>query len=71
MWELNFSTRITIVVIACLVGLFWQVGIATFGGEPSTALISAFTSVILASIALGAPSKNGKSNDTRRKHDED
>lgn len=57
--NLDLNSRLTLIVIACLVGLLLEAGIAATGGQANTALISAFSSIILAVIALGASSKNG------------
>lgn len=64
MLELSFSARITLVIAVCLAVLVWQAVLASFGQQPSTALISGATSIILATVVLGVKNGNGTKNGT-------
>jgi hypothetical protein len=58
--EISFNTRVTIAFFAGLLGLIWQGVIATTGGDPSEALITAFSTVLLSTIGIGI--KTGEAN---------
>lgn len=57
--EINLNTRIALAFLTGLIGLTWQGIIVTFGGTPSEALVTAFTTIMLASIGIGIKQGNG------------
>ncbi len=64
--QIDLNTRLSIAFIAGIVGLFWQVVILSVGGEPSEALVTAFSSIILACIGIGIKTnENSNSNNTK------
>jgi hypothetical protein len=61
--QLDFDTRLTLAFILGVAGLIWQGILVTAGGEASEALITAFSTIILATIGIGIKS-DGSSNDS-------
>jgi hypothetical protein len=57
--QLDFNTRLTLAFLAALLGLVWQGVIVSLGGEASEALITAFSTIMLATIGIGIKSGNG------------
>lgn len=62
--RLDLDTRTSVLFVAALVGLGWQAGVAATGGEPSGALVTAFVTILLATIGIGI-GKNGKDGNTK------
>lgn len=50
---LSFSARLTIAFIVGVAGLVWQGVIVSAGGEASEALITASSTIILATLGIG------------------
>lgn len=67
--ELSFNTRLSVAFLAGISGLIWQGVIATLGGNPSDALIGAFTTVTLATIGIGLKNDNKDGNNSRSQDD--
>lgn len=66
--QLDFNTRLTLAFIAGIAGLIWQGILVSFGGEASDALITAFSTIILATIGIGLSSNaNNNNNSNNRK----
>lgn len=57
---INFNTRLSLAFVIGSVGLFWQGVIATLGGETSPELITAFSTILLATIGIGIKTEEGK-----------
>ena len=51
--KLDFDTRLTVAFIMGIAGLVWQGVLVSVGGEASEALITAFSTIILATIGIG------------------
>lgn len=61
--KISLDTRLFIAFFAGLVGLVWQGIIVSFGGEASPALITACSTLILATMGIGIKTDDG-SNDS-------
>ena len=59
---LSFNARLTAVFLLGVAGLIWQAILVTTGGDTSEALVTAFSSFILASIGIGIKLENGNGN---------
>lgn len=57
--RLDLDTRTSVLFVAALVGLGWQTVVWAEGGKPSGALVTAFVTILLATIGIGL-GKNGK-----------
>lgn len=51
--EISFSTRLSILFVIGIAGLVWQGIIVTLGGEASSVMIGAFTTLLLATLGIG------------------
>jgi hypothetical protein len=60
--EIDLNTRLTLAFILAITGLVWQGVIVTTGGEASEALITAFSTILLATIGIGIKTGNGNGN---------
>lgn len=69
--QLDFDTRLTLAFVMGIAGLIWQGVLVSFGGEASEALITAFSTIILATIGIGIKTdgndKDGSRNDNDNK----
>lgn len=61
--QIDLNTRLALAFILAIVGLVWQGIIVTAGGEASEALITACTTVLLATIGIGLKASNDNSDD--------
>jgi hypothetical protein len=57
--EISFTTRLSLLFVVGVVGLVWQGIIVTLGGEASSIMIGAFTTMLLATIGIGITTNNG------------
>lgn len=60
--QLDFDTRLTLAFVMGCAGLIWQGVIVTLGGEASEALITAFSTIILATLGIGLKSGSSDNN---------
>lgn len=65
--QLDFDTRLTVAFVMGIAGLIWQGVIVSAGGEASEALITAFSTIILATIGIGIKTDNGSGDDSNKK----
>lgn len=65
--QLTFNTRLSLAFVIGFVGLIWQGVIVSLGGEASEALITAFSTILLATIGIGIKTEDGSSDDSDRK----
>jgi hypothetical protein len=61
--EITFNTRLSVLFVVGIVGLFWQAVIVSVGGEASKELIGAFSTILLATIGIGIKVEDGSKND--------
>jgi hypothetical protein len=57
--KIDLDTRLTIAFIGGLLGLAWQAAIVSFGGDPSDALVTACSTIILAALGIGIKDGSG------------
>jgi len=65
--NIDFNTRLAGAFVIGFFGLIWQGVIVTLGGEASEALITAFSTILLATIGIGIKTENGSSDDKSSK----
>lgn len=64
--QLDFNTRLAITFLLAVTGLIWQGIIVTAGGEASEAMITACSTILLATIGIGIKNDgNGNGHDKR------
>lgn len=63
--KISLDTRLFIAFLTGVVGLAWQGIIVSFGGQAEPTLITAFSTLILATIGVGVKT-NGNGNSNKR-----
>lgn len=71
--QFSLDTRASLALLTGILGIVWQAGIVTFGGEPSRDIIGACVTIILASLGLGLKKgfKSGSSTENGESPDGD
>jgi hypothetical protein len=67
--QLDFNARITIAFIAAIVGLGWQGALVTLGYPANEALITAFSTILLATIGIGIKTDGNNGSSGAKKDD--
>lgn len=68
--KISLDTRLTLAFFVGVAGLIWQGVIVTLGGVPSEALLTAFTTITLATIGIGGLKSNGNQSEEKQTKDE-